>query len=163
MAFDGKGDNAALSDAAIMDEHAGKRDETGTQVVGQGAHALPDRVYTPLHGIVNGYSQADDGGFVAFKVLEALGPGFDLVRRWRSPFSAEAAQGQWLKLICDGMADVEEAGAPRGTHIFAAGCREEIAADRFHIDGDLTHRLTGIKQVKNPMLPCYLANLSRRI
>src|SRR5215471_15163033 len=137
MAFDGKGDNAALSDAAIMDEHAGKRDETGTQVVGQGAYALPDLVYTPLHGIVNGYSQTYDGGFVAFKVLEALRPGFDLVRRWRSPCSAEATQCQWLKLICDGIADVEEAGAPRGTHIFAACCREEVAADCFNIDGYL--------------------------
>ena len=44
---------------------------------------------------------------------------------------------------------VEEAGAARPAQVFAAGHRQEVAADLADIDGKLSDRLAGIQDVKN--------------
>src|SRR5947207_9491260 len=90
--IDSEGDDAALNSPAIMNKHTREGGETSAQLGGKLAHSLPDRVQTPVRGVIDGHTQTNHGGLVAFKVLKAIGSGVELVGREGSPISTEAAE-----------------------------------------------------------------------
>src|SRR5690348_514486 len=70
--FDGKGNDAALSNASVMYDDAGERAEPRAQLVGERLDAPPDILQTPMPRIVDSYAQTYDPCKILFPGLEAL-------------------------------------------------------------------------------------------
>ncbi len=86
---------------------------------------------------------------VELPVLEATGVGHQLV-----PIDGDEIGAVMIGLrrhgaVEDRVADVEESGAARAAQVLASGRREEVTADRLHVDVELADRLAGVDEIRH--------------
>src|SRR5258707_7667001 len=103
-----------------MDDGAGDWAESGTQGIGQIAHAPPGLVHLPLQGVVDGHAQADARGRAAFPTLEAARVGTHFVAIGRGPLGGVKIEYGRLQSVEHGTAHIEESGAAWTTQVFTA-------------------------------------------
>src|SRR5215211_5009330 len=149
FAGDGEGHDGALDLAEIGQGDSLHGREPRAQAIGQFAQPRPDRLHAELVGLVGGDLQADDAGEVALPVLEAPRVVAHRVGVVVGPLGGMVVEQQRLDMARRRALGVKEARATGPAQVFAAGHRQEVAADFTHVDRQLADRLAGIEQIEH--------------
>ena len=135
--------------------HRGLRDvvgETATKCLGETLNSSGDGVEPMVERLLDGASEAEQCSMVALPLFEPPSCRIDLVVIRLQPLGRGVVEHDRLDRRQDRCPHIEEAGAPRPSEEFAASGGESIAAQLVDIEGDLTGRLAGIKEVGDPVL-----------